>query len=202
MTTPVHQGFITGAYLPIIRETLNKQDTHILFKDEYYETFKKLGIDRDEMLVILPQMMRTDMLEGINNAVYRHKYKPKHGDEPIRLLITSDDLQNTSEEKINGDYKKFCVQHCDYQCAQDIGSNIFCKFEVAETDVQAIQSMTLFTGPRRSEEKNKEFWEIRMYKCWNLTPKELFEKMEESFESLDWTEHGKALVKEIIEKLK
>ena len=126
----------------------------------------------------------------------------KDGNEPTRLSLTSDNLKSTHEGKLSGHYNNFCVQHCDYMCAQDIGSTIFCKFEVVETDIEGIQSMTMFIGPWRSEDEKDPFFQIGIYKCWNVTPKELFEKMVESFEYLEWSEYGKQLVKEVVAGLK
>lgn len=120
----------------------------------------------------------------------------------IRYLLSSDNLRSTYDKKLKGIYTKPFVK-CDYNCSMDIGSEIFCKFEVEYIDPERIKSMTMFTGPRRSESPKDPFFEILVYKCWNRTPLDLFKLMKSTFdkEGYEWSEQSQAFIDEIIDKL-
>lgn len=70
MTTPVQHGIITGCYLPIIIREFNRRETNLTFKDNYPTFFKRFGITRDEMMVLMPQVMRVDVLSGLDTLEY------------------------------------------------------------------------------------------------------------------------------------
>ena len=46
------------------------KDTYILFQDNYPTIYKRLGISRDEMMILMPQVMRVDVLAGLDNLSY------------------------------------------------------------------------------------------------------------------------------------
>lgn len=70
MTTPVQHGIITGCYLPIILREFNRRETNLTFTDNYIKMFKRFGITRDEMMILMPQVMRVDVLAGLESLEY------------------------------------------------------------------------------------------------------------------------------------
>lgn len=122
--------------------------------------------------------------------------------DAIRYKLWSKNLKSTYEKKLKGIYNKQFVL-VDYNCSMDIGSELFCKFEVDWIDPERIKSMTMFTGPRRSEDPKDPFFEIAIYKCWNRTPLELFNLMKSTFdkEGYEWSEQSQRFIDEIIDKL-
>ena len=70
MTSPIQHNIITGAYLPIIKREFNQKETFITFQDNYVKTFKRFGITRDEMMVLMPQVMSVDVLSGMDKLQY------------------------------------------------------------------------------------------------------------------------------------
>lgn len=70
MTVPVQHSIITGAYLPILKEEVDLRETNILFHDYYPELFEPLGIKRDEMMIVMPQVMTVDILSGLDKLHY------------------------------------------------------------------------------------------------------------------------------------
>ena len=80
MTTPVQQGIITGGYLFELRDKINKNETNLLFHDYDTELFEPLGIYRDELMLVLPQALRVDLLTGTDNVPYK-KSEDKKGED-------------------------------------------------------------------------------------------------------------------------
>ena len=70
MTTPVQHCLITGAYLPIIKRRVNLCSTYIQFQDNYPSEYKRFGIGRDEMMILMPQVMGVDVLSGLDKLKY------------------------------------------------------------------------------------------------------------------------------------
>ena len=70
MTAPIQHNICTGAYLPILKRIVDLKDTHILFQDNYSTIYKRLGITRDEMMILMPQVMRVDVLAGLDTLKY------------------------------------------------------------------------------------------------------------------------------------
>ena len=70
MTAPIQHNIITGAYLPIIKSEIDIKDTDILFKDNFPLMYERFGITRDEMMVLMPQVMTVDILSGIDKLKY------------------------------------------------------------------------------------------------------------------------------------
>ena len=95
MTTPVQQGIITGGYLFELRDKINKNETNLLFHDYYTELFEPLGIYRDELMLVLPQALRVDLLTGTDNVPYK-KSEDKKGEDK-----KGEDKKGESEDKVN-----------------------------------------------------------------------------------------------------
>lgn len=70
MTAPIQHNIITGAYLPIIKREFNQKETYITFQDNYPKFFKRFGISRDEMMILMPQVMSVDVLSGSDKLKY------------------------------------------------------------------------------------------------------------------------------------
>lgn len=70
MTAPVQHSIITGAYLPILKQKIDLRETNILFHDYYPELYEPLGIKRDEMMILMPQVMTVDILSGLDKLKY------------------------------------------------------------------------------------------------------------------------------------
>lgn len=70
MTAPIQHNIITGAYLPILKQQIDLTDTYITFQDNYPTMYKRFGISRDEMMILMPQVMGVDVLAGIDKLNY------------------------------------------------------------------------------------------------------------------------------------
>lgn len=70
MTAPVQHNIITGAYLPVLKRQFNLKETFISFQDNYPSVFKRFGITRDEMMILMPQVMSVDVLSGMDTLKY------------------------------------------------------------------------------------------------------------------------------------
>ena len=70
MTAPIQHSIITGAYLPLLKQQVDLKDTYITFQDNYPTIYKRLGITRDELMVLMPQVMSVDVLAGTDNLEY------------------------------------------------------------------------------------------------------------------------------------
>ena len=70
MTAPIQHNICCGAYLPILKRMVDPKDTYILFQDNYPTIYKRLGINRDEMMILMPQVMRVDVLSGLDSLSY------------------------------------------------------------------------------------------------------------------------------------
>lgn len=70
MTTPVQHCLITGGYLPIILREFDRKTTNLVFKDNFPTFFERFGITRDEMMILMPQVMSVDVLSGLETLRY------------------------------------------------------------------------------------------------------------------------------------
>ena len=70
MTAPIQHNICTGAYLPIIKREVDIKDTNILFQDMYPKMYERFGISRDEMMILMPQVMTVDVLAGLDKLKY------------------------------------------------------------------------------------------------------------------------------------
>ena len=64
MTSPSNHGILTGAYVQYIQRKINLKTTNIEFVDNWFKYFKPMGIPRDEMLILFPFCMKSDILTG------------------------------------------------------------------------------------------------------------------------------------------
>lgn len=70
MTAPIQHNICCGAYLPLLKREVDLKDTFILFHDNYPLLYQRLGITRDEMMILMPQVMRVDPLSGLDMLKY------------------------------------------------------------------------------------------------------------------------------------
>jgi len=74
MTSAYNRGIMTGSILPLIYSTPELNDirltAHQLLVDYYEPYFKHFGFSRDEMMIIMPDIMRVDVLTGTTTDNY------------------------------------------------------------------------------------------------------------------------------------
>lgn len=70
MTCPVQHEIITGALLPLCKRHIDNKTTNILFHDYYADYYEKFGIDRSEMMIVMPQVLAVDVLSGCDKLEY------------------------------------------------------------------------------------------------------------------------------------
>ena len=74
MASPYNHGIMTGSILPLIYSVPELNDVrltpHKFFVDYYDKYFKHFGFKREEMLVVMPDIMRVDVLAGANIPSY------------------------------------------------------------------------------------------------------------------------------------
>ena len=75
MSSPIQQGIPVGAFLPaLFAETDDKKlgriQSNILYTDNYEKIYKKFGIKRYQMMVVVPFTLRTDPLAGVELYEY------------------------------------------------------------------------------------------------------------------------------------
>lgn len=100
MTTPVQHCLITGAYLPIIKRRVNLCSTYIQFQDNYPSEYKRFGIGRDEMMILMPQVMGVDVLSGLDKLKYVGEDDEAKGvsGETMEMETKSKMLKESDEE--------------------------------------------------------------------------------------------------------
>ena len=70
MTAPIQHNICTGAYLPILKRDVDIKETNILFQDNYPVLYERLGLTRDELMILMPQVMTVDVLAGLDKLKY------------------------------------------------------------------------------------------------------------------------------------
>lgn len=70
MSSPIQQGIPVGAFLPALfaendNDELCRIHSNILYVDNYEKIYKKFGIKRYQMMVVVPFTLRTDPLAGV-----------------------------------------------------------------------------------------------------------------------------------------
>lgn len=71
MTSPVQQGILVGAYYPSLKSyDYGLRHAELTYKDNYAKYFRNLGIRRYEMMVVMPYMLHSDMLFGLEDYAY------------------------------------------------------------------------------------------------------------------------------------
>ena len=81
MANPMSHGIPVGAFIPAIKleksENLGIEEANIQFVDNYAKIYKKYGIRRDEMMILMPAVMRVDILSGTDKLDYIERTNDK-----------------------------------------------------------------------------------------------------------------------------
>ena len=81
MAVPYYHAIQSGALIKLINNTPKLREIiytpHIQIVDNYESVFKHFGLERPEMMVVLPILMRVDPLVGIENLPYVETDKNK-----------------------------------------------------------------------------------------------------------------------------
>lgn len=70
MTAPIQHNIPTGGFLPILKRIVDVKETNIQFVDNYPKIYQRFGISRDEMMILMPQVMTVDILAGLDKLKY------------------------------------------------------------------------------------------------------------------------------------
>jgi hypothetical protein len=72
MACPINHCIPTSAFLPVIKTIpeLQNYQSNILLTDYYNKYYKRFGISRDEMIILMSSVMTTDALTGLDNLDY------------------------------------------------------------------------------------------------------------------------------------
>lgn len=80
MATPYTHGIQTGSILPLIYNTpeLNeiRLTPHNYVVDYYEKYFKHFGFTRAEMMIVMPNIMKVDVLNGTKTSEYLEPQSP------------------------------------------------------------------------------------------------------------------------------
>ena len=69
MSAPMSHGLCIGAMIPILRQRFDPS-TRIQWEDNYPSIFQPLAIRRDEMMVVMNQLMTVDCLVGYSASKF------------------------------------------------------------------------------------------------------------------------------------
>lgn len=64
MSSPVSKGILCRAYIGYLQKIYKKEHVNYEFKDLYEKYMKKLGLTRDEMLIVMPYALTVDFNMG------------------------------------------------------------------------------------------------------------------------------------------
>lgn len=70
MSCPIQHEIPVGALMPLLKRIINLHETNLQFHDNYPDIYKRFGIDRSEMMVIMPSVMCVDVLSGCDKLKY------------------------------------------------------------------------------------------------------------------------------------
>ena len=70
MSCPIQHEIPTAAIVPLLKRIVNQRETNLLFHDYYPEIYKRFGIDRAEMMVVMPAVMGVDVLSACDKLKY------------------------------------------------------------------------------------------------------------------------------------
>lgn len=70
MSAPVYNSIMIGGYMPLLKRIIDTQSTNLQFTDLYTKYFKRLGIERHEMVAMVKSYTSTDPLVG--TAIFRY----------------------------------------------------------------------------------------------------------------------------------
>lgn len=70
MSCTVQHEIPVGALIPLLKRQLDFHQTNILFKDYYPSVYERFGIERHEMMIVMPAIMTVDLLVGCDKLKY------------------------------------------------------------------------------------------------------------------------------------
>ncbi len=70
MSCPMMHDIPVGGLIPIMKRNMDYKASNLEFKDYFPEKFKRFGIIRAEMLVIMNAAMTVDVLSGTDKLHY------------------------------------------------------------------------------------------------------------------------------------
>lgn len=70
MSCPIQHDIIVGAIIPLLKRKMNYKEANIQFHDYYVDDYKRFGIDRSEMMAVMPAIMTVDVLVGCDKLEY------------------------------------------------------------------------------------------------------------------------------------
>lgn len=70
MTCPVQHEIPVGALIPLMKRLVNVREVNLYFHDYYTELYERFGLDRSEMMVVMPAVMSVDVLSGCDQLKY------------------------------------------------------------------------------------------------------------------------------------
>lgn len=70
MSCPIQHEIPVGALMPILKRTVNLREANLQFHDNYPDIYKRFGIDRSEMMIVMPSVMGVDVLSGCDKLKY------------------------------------------------------------------------------------------------------------------------------------
>ena len=70
MSCPVQHEIPVSAMLPILKRYIDLRQTRLQFHDNYPEVYQRFGIDRSEMMIVMPSVMSVDVLAGCDKLKY------------------------------------------------------------------------------------------------------------------------------------
>ena len=65
MSSPSNHGMLTGAYTQYFQRKLNIKTANIMLTDNWYTHFRPLNINRASMMILMPFIMKSDVLTGL-----------------------------------------------------------------------------------------------------------------------------------------
>ena len=60
MSSPVYKGILVRAYVGYLKSVYKKEHVNLEFKDLWETHLKKLGLKREDMLILMPYAMNID----------------------------------------------------------------------------------------------------------------------------------------------
>lgn len=64
MSSPVCKGILCRAYIRYLRKIYKKEQVNYEFKDFFEKHLKKLGLTRDELMIVMPYALVVDFNMG------------------------------------------------------------------------------------------------------------------------------------------
>ena len=70
MSCPVQHEIPVSAMLPILKRYIDLRETRLQFHDNYPDVYQRFGIDRAEMMIVMPAVMSVDVLSACDKLKY------------------------------------------------------------------------------------------------------------------------------------